>query len=1020
MFTPDEIVNMSKDEFAKLSPDNKELILKILSEFKTEGASHTLKELWEVDYKEIPVSIDEFITNPYYLGNSTRNGTSIYPYWRNKYREIFDPSKNYEEVILTGAIGVGKTRTAVVCLCYLLHKLMCLKDPQEYFKFNAGDKITIFFLNITLALAEGVGYETMHDYLIHSPWFMERGTVTGRKNLRYNPPHNIAITFGSKGEHALGQQIYAAFMDECDFKQGGIKGASALDASNAVMNAYSTIKTRVTSRFTKNNVLYGKMFMVSSKRSEHDFLEAYVAKMKNEKMLIVDEPQWVIKPQGTFDSRTFPVAVGNRSLKSRVLDDDISDEEKEAIIKQGYRILDVPLNFKDYFKLDLNKALMDLAGISVVGAVSFFNYDMFSKCYIKDYKNPFVSDILTIGIHDDLNIADFFEIDKIPMQVRYMPQFIHVDGSLTGDKTGISSVAVSGLKETQQYNGANEFTSTEMTYKHVFSVDIEAPQGSEISFEKTRNFIYYLKASGFNIIGVSLDGFQSADMKQMLLSQGYNATIISLDKSPQGYLALRSAMNDGRIGLIQIDLLEKELIQLQRDVQTGKVDHPPEGCFTEDTLISLVDGREISIADLMIEQDYKTNYVYTVNLEKGKIEPKPIKKVFQTKLVTDLVEVELDNGKVIHCTPEHRFMLRDGSYKMAKDLCNGESLMPLYTKFGNENNYIDYRYVYNPFCDKWVLEHIEFCDGVKHGNVVHHRNFIKTDNRPTNLISLTRSEHMRIHNENTKDYSIVSDKVKSWHENSKGTDAYNERNDKLRDATVNYFKNRYDDYVSREELERRRISKIEEIYGVKWNELSSRERNSYSVKLSRNFPEFKKRCAVVNVDEKEKARRKILGEKTSNKRWITDGTVNMYIDKDDALPSGFRYGRTQNIDKNHKVLSVRYIHKPCRVYDLEIEDNHNFALASGVFVHNSKDMADSLAGALFNASINKQSLIDSRELLESALDINNEIDPKAEFIADMQESMMQSGYNKDNMSKLASDRLNDLLNGYGSENIVSW
>lgn len=208
MFTADEIMNMSKDEFAKLSPDNKELILKILSEYQTDGASKTLKELWEVDYKEIPVSIDEFITNPYYLGNSTRNGTSIYPYWKEKYREIFDPSKNYEEVILTGAIGVGKTRTAVVCLCYLLHKLMCLKDPQEYFKFNAGDKITIFFLNITLALAEGVGYETMHDYLIHSPWFMERGTVTGRKNLRYNPPHNIAITFGSKGEHALGQQIY--------------------------------------------------------------------------------------------------------------------------------------------------------------------------------------------------------------------------------------------------------------------------------------------------------------------------------------------------------------------------------------------------------------------------------------------------------------------------------------------------------------------------------------------------------------------------------------------------------------------------------------------------------------------------------------------------------------------------------------------------------------------------------------------------------------------------------------------
>lgn len=576
------------------------------------------------------------------------------------------------------------------------------------------------------------------------------------------------------------------------------------------MNAYSTIKTRVTSRFTKNNVLYGKMFMVSSKRSEHDFLEAYVSKMKNEKMLIVDEPQWIIKPQGTFDSRTFPVAVGNRSLKSRVLDDDVSDEEKEAIIKQGYRILDVPLNFKDYFKLDLNKALMDLAGISVVGAVSFFNYDMFSKCYIKDYKNPFVSDILTIGIHDDLNIADFFEIDKIPMQVRYMPQFIHVDGSLTGDKTGISSVAVSGLKETQQYNGADEFTSTEMTYKHVFSVDIEAPQGSEISFEKTRNFIYYLKASGFNIVGVSLDGFQSADMKQMLLSQGYNATIISLDKSPQGYLALRSAMNDGRIGLIQIDLLEKELIQLQRDVQTGKVDHPPEGCFTDDTDILLYDtihNRNTSktIKSLLNAPDVRNYCVKTVS-ESGEIEIHKIKSVFHTKDVDRLLCLTFSDGHTVKCTPEHKFMLADGTFIEAQNLFIG----------------------------------------------------------------------------------------------------------------------------------------IDELKSVK--------------------------SKPVYVYKKE--------------------YMNLYT--------------------------------PVPVYDLEIDTIHNFPLQNGVVVHNSKDMADSLAGALFNASINKQSLIDSRELLESALDINNEIDPKAEFMADMQESMMQSGYNKDNMSKLASDRLDDLLNGYGNENIVSW
>lgn len=208
MFTWDQIKDMSKDEFARLSPENKELILKILTEYKEYGSSTTLKELWEADYTEIPVSIDEFIENPYYLGNSTRNGTSIYPYWRKKYREIFDPALAYEEVIFTGAIGVGKTKTSDVCLAYLLYKLMCLRNPQQYFKMNEGEEISIFFLNINLTLAEGVGYNTLHKMLIDSPWFMERGTVTGRVKERYNPPNHITIKFGSKSDHALGQQCY--------------------------------------------------------------------------------------------------------------------------------------------------------------------------------------------------------------------------------------------------------------------------------------------------------------------------------------------------------------------------------------------------------------------------------------------------------------------------------------------------------------------------------------------------------------------------------------------------------------------------------------------------------------------------------------------------------------------------------------------------------------------------------------------------------------------------------------------
>jgi hypothetical protein len=52
---------------------------------------------------------------------------------------------------------------------------------------------------------------------------------------------------------------------------------------------------------------------------------------------------------------------------------------------------------------------------------------------------------------------------------------------------------------------------------------------------------------------------------------------------------------------------------------------------------------------------------------------------------------------------------------------------------------------------------------------------------------------------------------------------------------------------------------------------------------------------------------------------------------------------------NHKVRAVIPVHLslPVPVFDLEVEEHSNFALASGVFVHNSKDVADALAGICY-------------------------------------------------------------------------
>ncbi len=101
------------------------------------------------------------------------------------------------------------------------------------------------------------------------------------------------------------------------------------------------------------------------------------------------------------------------------------------------------------------------------------------------------------------------------------------------------------------------------------------------------------------------------------------------------------------------------------------------GCFTKDTKIALTDGRNLSFDELIKESKKdKKNYTYTIN-EKRDIDIAEIKNPRLTKKTQRILKIVLDNDNEIKCTLNHKFMLRDGIYKEAKELKSGDSLMPL-------------------------------------------------------------------------------------------------------------------------------------------------------------------------------------------------------------------------------------------------------------------------------------------------------------------------------------------------------
>lgn len=156
------------------------------------------------------------------------------------------------------------------------------------------------------------------------------------------------------------------------------------------------------------------------------------------------------------------------------------------------------------------------------------------------------------------------------------------------------------------------------------------------------------------------------------------------------------------------------------------------GCFTGDTKIKLVDGSDKTFAELAALPSEQVFYVYAVDAV-GKIVIAEGRNSRITRRQAQLLEVTLDNGATIRCTPDHLFMLRDGSYKQAKELTIDDSLMPGYfDSVPIKPGLNEYLRIFQPTLGEYqFVHHLADEFNAKHGVatefhspfVRHHRNF---------------------------------------------------------------------------------------------------------------------------------------------------------------------------------------------------------------------------------------------------------------------------------------------------------
>lgn len=330
------------------------------------------------------------------------------------------------------------------------------------------------------------------------------------------------------------------------------------------------------------------------------------------------------------------------------------------------------------------------------------------------------------------------------------------------------------------------------------------------------------------------------------------------------------------------------------------------GCFTGDTKIALLDGTEVAIQDLVGRSEFWT---YSFGRD-GSFYPGRGHSARLTKQNAEILKVTLDNGESIRCTPDHRFMLRDGSYKEAQYLTPADSLMPLYRKrdrYGYEmiasnRRYRAQRALHCGRCGRnghnrrtcgrlpsqnWVHTHrlvSREAEGerIPTGVVIHHVDFDRRNNAPSNLRRMTVAAHDALHAENME-RSLHSAESK-------------------RKAAVS-ARRRYRDAA--------------------WRKKKCRQQSALMTSMWKD-EEFAQK-ALTNLTTQTTEDLSQNAEKANRMRWHEK--------------RGVKSTRCRICVGNHRVVSVESAGR-ADVYDITVDTYHNFSLSAGVVVHNSGNAGD--------------------------------------------------------------------------------
>lgn len=585
-------MTMKDNKFYRIGDDpTKELDFKSISldEQYTKLTDHEKLLVFAkmVGYRILPVSVIQMISDEFYLGSEKyfNHGDSVFPFWKEMLQKVF-PSPvltKTPNLVLGGAIGIGKSTVSRICLAVTYMRLLCMKNPSKTLGL-ANKPLRAQVFHKSQESAELEFQKWFYEMIKDSPFF--RNTINPKLKWSVN-------VSGVRGTGGLGSDVLMYIISELNFYNPEV-----------ARQIVSTALIRMTSRFSSESLqLVGGLLLDSSAKDSSDATEWFLEHSDPELTWNCKPAHYEVRPNlyTKSEGKTFKVYSGDAKIPPQILPDDFEDKE---LLYDKDKILNVPIQLLPEFKTNIRRSLMDKCGVSLEGSNKFFpnGVEHIMNCSTITNKIP---EIITVDFY---NKEDHIREIIDPMLRNLSPGraiWIGYDLSYAqgGDYSGCSICTFEGWSD---YDGEG----TKMPKIKCWCIfAVKNKEGQEISLFHFYQLVKDLSKE-YNVI-VSSDRAYSQSLAQDCERESIPFHHVSTDILPcNPAIYLKNIFNYELIEMPVHKRFQREASDLiYNEKRKGVIDHPAKASISP--LFDNPDGKEVGSKDVW---DSLANCVFSMKM----------------------------------------------------------------------------------------------------------------------------------------------------------------------------------------------------------------------------------------------------------------------------------------------------------------------------------------------------------------------------------------------------------------------